>query len=260
LRSAQGDNTRLGALADELVARRPDLLFGIESVATVLRARTKSIPIVVPTASDLVAAGLVESLAKPGTNVTGIQTFGDQLVAKQVELLIEIVPALARVAFLNDPTAPAARRIEQVARDAAKARGLALVAAGASEPDDVRRAFAAFERDGSQGLVVAATGRMNQLRGEIIAEVRRLRLPAVSGLPAPTWAEAGALVTYSANFLESFRYAASFVDRILKGAKPADLPVEQPTKFELVLNLKAAREIGLAIPSAVLLRTDRVIE
>ena len=260
VRYAAGDSSRLPALTDELIALKPDVLFGIEVVAVVMKAKTTTIPIVVPAGADLVAAGLVQSLARPGTNVTGIANFGDQLVAKHIELLTEIAPKISRVAMLNDPLSPAAARFEQIARTAATAKGLTLIVAGARDPEGVRQAFATFENERSQGIVVVPTGRTNQLRNEIIAHARRLRLPSVSALPAAAWAEAGGLVTYAANIIESYRYAATYVDRILKGASPAVLPVEQSAKFEFVVNMRTAREIGVAIPQSVLLRADRVIE
>ncbi|MGH9577979.1 MAG: ABC transporter substrate-binding protein, partial [Terriglobales bacterium] len=202
----------------------------------------------------------VQSLARPGTNVTGVSNLGDQLIAKHIELLTEVVPKMSRVALLNDPLAPAAERFEQFAKTAATAKGLPLIVAGARDPEGLRQAFATLEKERPEGVVVVATGQMNQLRHEIISHVRRLRLPSISALPAAAWAEAGGLITYAANLLESYRYAATYVDRILKGAKPAELPVEQPTRFEMVINLKTAKALGITIPQSVLLRADRVIE
>lgn len=260
VRYAAGDSSRLPALVEELIALKPDVLFGIESVAIAMRAKTTTIPIVVPAGSDLVAAGLVQSLARPETNVTGIANLGDQLVAKHIEFLTEIIPKISRVALLNDPLSPGAARFEQFARNAADAKGLTLIVASARDPEGVRQAFATFEKERAQGLVVQATGRANQLRNEILAHARRLRLPSVSALPAAAWAEGGGLITYAANIIENFRYAATYVDRILRGARPADLPVEQAARFEFVVNLKTAREIGITIPQSVLWRADRVIE
>jgi putative ABC transport system substrate-binding protein len=260
IRYAGGDSGRLPALADELIALRPDVLAGIELVAVVLRARTTTIPIVLTGSTDPVAAGLVQSLRRPGTNVTGMANLGDQLVAKHVELLTEIVPGLARVALVNDPFAPAADRFERFARAAAAAKGLGVVVVAPPDARAVRRAFDLLERERTQALVVVGTGRMNQLRSEILLHARRLRLPAISALPAAVWAEAGGLATYSTNVVESYRQAATHVDRILRGASPADLPIEQSARFDFVVNLATARELGLAIPPSVLLRADRVIE
>lgn len=260
MRYADGESGRLSALADELIALKPDVLVGIELAAIVMRTRTSTIPIVLPTSTDPVASGLVQSLARPGTNVTGLTSSLNQVVAKHIELLTEIVPNMSRVALLNDPAAPAAASFEQFARTAAVAKDITLIVADASGREQVRKAFAAFEKSRPQGIVVATTGRTAQHRREIIAHSLRMRLPAVSALPGDVWAEAGGLISYGANTLASFRYAASYVDRILKGAKPADLPVEQSGKFEFVVNLKTAAGIGVTIPRSILLRADRVIE
>jgi len=260
MRYAGGDSGRLPALADELIALKPDVLVGIELAAIAMKPKTSTIPIVLPTSTDPVAAGLVQSLARPGTNVTGITASLDQVVAKHIELLTEIIPKISRVALLNDPLAPAAPRFERYARTAAAAKGLKLILVGASDAEGVRQAFATLERERAEGLVVATTGRAAQHRQEIIGHAGRLRLPCISALPAAAWAEAGGLVTYGPNTLASFRYSATFVVRILKGAKPAELPVEQSAKFEFVVNMRTAREIGVTIPQSVLLRADRVIE
>jgi len=260
IRYARGDMNRLSALADELIALKPDVLFGIEAVAIVMRARTSTIPIVFPSSNDPVAAGLAQSLARPGSNVTGIAALGDQIVAKHVELLVDIVPGISRIALVNDPLAPAASRFEQFARAAAATKGVALTVSGVKDSAGLHESFETIEKERAQGIIVATTGRLNQLRQEIIGQARRLRLPSISALPAAAWAEVGGLVTYATNGLENFRYAASYVDRILKGARPADLPIEQSAKFEFVINLRTAREIGIAIPRSVLLRADRVIE
>ena len=266
MRYAAGDYNALPALADELIALKPDVLVGIEAPAAAMRAMTTTIPIVLLGSPDPVAAGLVRSLARPGTNVTGIANRADQLIAKHIELLTEIVPKLSRVALFNyaplanDPVAVSlAARYEHFAKTASAAKGLALIVVSARDAEGVRQAFVALERERPEGIVVASTGQTFQLRHEIVGHAGRLRLPSISSLPA-AWAEAGGLISYGPNFLESYRYAATFVDRILKGAKPAELPVEQPAVFEVVINLRTAREIGVTIPPSILLRADRVIE
>jgi putative ABC transport system substrate-binding protein len=265
MRYARGDYSRLPALAAELLSLKPDVVIGIEASAHAFRSRTTSIPIVLVASADPVAAGLARSLARPGTNVTGMAYRQDQLIIKHVELLNEMVPKLQRVALLNyaapadEPVAPVMRRYEEHARAAAAARGLALIVTAARDPETVRRAFAHIENERAQALVVGATGSAWNLRRVIGAEARRLRLPSISALPA-AWVEAGGLATYGPNFLESFRYAAVYVDRILKGANPAEMPIEQPDRFELVVSLSTARHIGITIPRAVLARADRVIE
>lgn len=264
-RYAEGNYSRLPTLAEELIALKHDVLIGIEAAAVALRSKTTTIPIVLIAAPNPVAAGLVQSLARPGTNVTGLAYRHDELTAKHIELLTEIDPRISRVALFNfaalanEGGASASALFDQAARKAASAKGLALVVVAARDAQGVREAFARLENERSEGLVVATSGFAWQFRHEIIRETRRLRLPSVAGLPEG-FAEAGGLATYGASFRQSYRYAATYVDRILKGAKPLDLPVEQMTKFEIVLNLKTAREIGVTIPQSVLLRADRVIE
>ena len=264
-RYAEGNSDRYGALGEELVALKPDVLVGIESVAVALRSKTTTIPIVLIASSNPVAAGLVQSLARPGTNVTGNSFRLDELVAKHFELLVEISPKMARVAFFNYAVRPGERgestaaSFEQSARKAASTKGLTLTIVAANDVAGARNAFNRLQSERVQGLVVAASGETQHIRDEIIAGARRLRLPSISSLPA-AFAETGGLATYGPNFLETYRYAAKYVDQILKGAKPAEIPVEQMATFELVINLKTAKELGLTIPKTVLFRADRVIE
>ena len=264
-RYAEGNYSRLPVLADELIALRPDVLIGIEAPAVALRRRTTTIPIVLIAGANPVAAGLVQSLSRPGTNVTGLTFRQDEVIAKHIELLTEINPGMSRVALLNlaaagdDVGASISAQYEQYASKAASTMGLTLVVVAAGDAEGVRRAFERLEAERPQGLVVAASGFTWQFRNEIIREARRLRLPSITGLPAG-WADSGGLATYGASFLHSYRYAANYVDRIFKGTKPSELPVEQIAKFELVVNLRTAREIGVKIPQSVLLRADRVIE
>jgi putative tryptophan/tyrosine transport system substrate-binding protein len=265
VRLARGDTARLAALADELIALKPDVLLAIEPEASLIRSKTTTIPIVLTASTDPVAAGLVRSLARPGTNVTGLAYRNDELVAKHIELLKEVVPGLTRLALLNKvplPDTADARlvaRFEEVARMAAKAKGLTLVVAQARDAEGVRQAFERIAGQQAQALVVVPTGVTFQLRKDILDHARQLRLPSVSSLPA-AWLEAGGLLNYGPNFVQSYRYAATFVDRILRGADPAAMPVEQPARFELAVNLEAARTLGVKIPQSVLLRADRVIE
>ncbi len=260
LRSAGGDNARLGVLVDELIALKPDVLFGIEQVAVMMKAKTSTIPIVLSSSIDPVAAGLARSLAHPGFNVTGLGGFSGELVGKEVELLAEIKPKMNRIALLNDPLSPSAALFEHHARRAAAAKNLGFVAVAARDAEEVRQAFEKIEKERGEAVVVAATGRTNHLRHDILAQARRLRLPTSSALPANIWIASGGTISHGVNLIESFRYTASYVDRILKGAKPSDLPIERPSRFEVVVSVKAARDIGLVIPPSVLLRADRVIE
>jgi putative ABC transport system substrate-binding protein len=260
MRYCGGDKSRVSAFADELIALKPDVLIGVEDVAVTMKAKTATIPIVLSASSDPVAAGLVQSLARPGTNVTGLANLWDELLAKHVELLVELVPKMKLLAYFADATYPAPQRerFERAVRTTATAKGVSVVVLSVGDLDDLRRALAELETTRPHGLVVLTTGIFFTYYGEIISAARRLRLPAISGLAV--FANGGGLISHGPNFLESFRYAAKFVDRILKGTKPAELPVEQFGKFELVLNLKTAREFGLRVPQSILIRADRVIE
>lgn len=257
-----GEPRRYEPLIDELIALKPDVLVGVDSVAVVMKTKTSTIPIVLLTSTDPVADGLVRSLARPGMNVTGLADLFEQIVAKHIELLVEIVPKIARIALFDfdGPTNRASsERFERYARNAATAKGLQLTVVRAGDSAGLRQAFAMHDKDPPGGIVVAARVETFNLRDEIVRYARRLRVPTISALP-PQWSEDGGLLNYGPNFRESYRHAASFVDRIFKGMKPADLPVEQITKYSFVVNLKAAREIGVTIPASVMLRADRVIE
>ncbi|MBI3376402.1 MAG: ABC transporter substrate-binding protein [Betaproteobacteria bacterium] len=260
IRFADGDASRVAGLADELIALKPDVLIGVEEVAGTMKAKTATIPIVLPASSDPVAAGLVQSLARPNTNVTGLAYQWDELFVKHTEMLIEIVPRMTLLAYLADGTfpPPVQERFERLADATASAKNVSIVTFPVRNADDVRQALAEVKARRAQGLVVWTTGTMITLFGEIVSGVNRLRLPTISG--AAAFADGGGLLSHGPNFFASFRYAAKFVDRILKGAKPAELPVEQYGKFELVLNLRTARELGLKIPQSILVRADRVIE
>lgn len=266
VRHARGDHTRLPALAAELIALKPDILVGIESVAIVLRSKTTTIPIVLLGGPDPVAAGLAKSVARPGTNVTGNAFRVDELIVKQIELLMEVVPEVSRIALLNYDPAPeerainhVPRRYEEFARGAAAAKALALRVVAARDPAGLSQAFAVLDQVRPHGLVVASSGALYQFRQQIVDAAHRLRLPSISSLP-PGWLEAGGLLDYGPDFLKHYRYAARFVDRILTGANPAEIPIEYPTTFQLSVNLKTAREIGITMPRSILLRADRVIE
>jgi putative ABC transport system substrate-binding protein len=265
VRYAGSDLGAMPTLAAELVALKPDVLVGIESAAIVLRPITSRTPIVLAGSTDPVAAGLVHSLARPGTNVTGMAYRADQLIAKHIELLTEIVPNMSRIALLNyaalpgEPVAGVAARYEQFGKDAAAEKRLKLTVVGMRDLVGVSQAFARLEEEKAQGLVVVTTGLTFQYRREILGEARRLRLPSVSSMSSP-WAEAGGLLTYGPDFLKTYRHAATFVDRILRGARPAEMSIEQPQNFEFLVNLRTGKEIGVAIPRSILLRADRVIQ
>lgn len=258
LRYADGDARRFPELARELAALGVDVVLAVETPARAMVTVSSAVPIVLTTSIDPVAAGLVKSLARPGTNVTGLVDQFDQVIAKHVELLVELVPRASRIAYIDDPFWSARDSYEKFARAAAGAKGLNLTVASVGDANAVQQAFATLEARRPDGLIVAATGGTYAMRDAIIAGARRLRLPAVYGLPP--FVESGGLISYGPNLLENNREAADFVVRILKGAKPSELPVRQSKKYYVMLNLRAAREIGIDIPPAVLLRADRVIE
>ena len=258
IRFAEGDATRFPALADELIALKPDVLIGLQAAARAMVAKTKTIPIVMLTSIDPVGAGLVQSLARPGTNVTGMVDLYDQLVAKHVELLLEIVPKASRLGLLIDPNWSARQSFEDYARKAATAKRLTLTVAAAANANELKRAFDEFEKKRVEILVTSSAATLFAWRSEIIAETRRLRLPIAFG--ADQFADSGGLLSYGPDFIGNLRDAAEVIDQIFKGAKPADLPLRQTAKFQLVINLKTAREIGVTIPQTLLFRADRVIE
>ncbi|MEP7181164.1 MAG: ABC transporter substrate-binding protein [Betaproteobacteria bacterium] len=254
IRVSGGDPQRFPALAEELVALKPDIFIAFETNGRALAAKTTDIPIVLLNSIDPVAAGLVKSLARPGTNVTGMSGQGDALTAKQVELLVEAVPTATSIAMLIDPLWSNRESYVRYAQSAAEAKHLSLTIIHVQEVDDVKRAFMQFEKQRPGGLLVGSGGRTWTLRETIREGVVRLRLPVI-GHPA-----FGSLASYRISDSATWYEAAEFVDRILKGARPADLPVRQATKIELVVNLKVAREFGIKVPQSILLRVDREIE
>jgi putative ABC transport system substrate-binding protein len=256
-RDAEGQYERLPVLAAELVRLGPDVLFsfGGEQAPIVKRA-TASIPIVVVVSNDPVASGLVASLARPGGNVTGVTYVHDTLAGKSVELLKQAAPSVSRVAILWNPnhTDPEYRETQR----AADTLRIHLQSLEVREASDFDGAFQAAIRERAEALVVAGSRLLNLHRQQIGDFVTKHRLILVG---TPRWlSEIGALLTYGPNPIELNRRAAGYVDKILKGAKPADLPMQQPTKFELIINLKTAKALGLTIPPSLLQRADQVIE
>jgi putative ABC transport system substrate-binding protein len=261
-RYAEGKRDRYSELAAELVRLKVDIIVVVGGAMTVRAAKnaTKTIPIVMTGAGrDPVEAGLVESLARPGGNVTGLTNLGTELGGKRLELLKEAVPKVARVAVLYEPASPAGvRELKEVLPVAARALGLTLRSWEVRGGDGFDRVFAALNKQRPDGLYVPE-GALMRANGKRIADFAlKSRLPSVYVNRAPV--EAGGLMSYGADIAESYQRVAYFVDRILKGAKPADLPVEQPMKFELVFNLKTAKQIGLTIPQSLLYRADKVIK
>ncbi len=258
-RWAEGTYERLPDLAADLVRLKVDVIVAV-AVPAIQAAQeaTRTIPIVMAVVIDPVATGLVASLARPGGNVTGLSIMAPELVGKQLELLKEVVPKVSRVALLWNPAnagnAPQLREAEVAAR----ALGVRLQPLEARVPSEIDSAFAAMTRERAGALIVLADSMLFGQRTQIAGLAAKRRLPAVYGLRQH--AEAGGLMAYGANILDSFRRAAAYVDKILKGAKPADLPVEQPTRFELVINLKTAKALGLTIPQTILMRATELIQ
>jgi putative ABC transport system substrate-binding protein len=259
-RFADGEMTRLPALATDLVRLGVDIIVSGNNVTTVAAMKaTTTIPIVMPNSAEPVSAGFVASLARPGGNVTGFSSEpGDDIYGKRLEFLKETLPNLSRVGILWNPDfAPNLERLKST-RETSQALGLTLVPAEARGLDSLEQAFATMVRERAQVLVVLSDGVLFNCRGQIGVMAVRNRLPAISAVRE--YVEAGLLLSYGIDLPDQFRRSAVFVDKIFKGAKPADLPVEQPTKFELVVNLKTAKALGVDVPPTLLARADEVIE
>ena len=256
-RFAEGNEDRLRELAAELVRLKVDIIVAAAS-ASAARDATKTIPIVFAASADPVASGIVASLARPGGNITGMTILATELTGKRLELLKEAFPRVTRVAFLRSSLGINSPILWEEAEAASRALGLQLQSLNVRSVHDFERAFKAAKREGVHALITAPSPLINAQRARILEFVAKTKLPAI--FPGPEIVEAGGLMSYSPDYSEMFRRAALFVHKILNGAKPADLPVEQPNKFELVINLKAAKQIGLTIPPNVLARADKVIQ
>ena len=259
-RWAEGKVERLPGLAAELVQLKVDVIFaGTTSATLAAKKSTDTIPVVMATGGDPVRLGLVASLARPGGNVTGLAySVGSETFGKQLELLKEVVPKVRRVAILSNGANPAQGLATEEVTERARSLGLQLQVLEARGPEDFDAAFAAMTKERVGALLVVADAFFGFHRQRLASLAATHRLPAIYGLTEH--AEAGGLMSYSADVVESFRRAAAYVDKILKGARPSDLPVEQPTKFELIINKNAARALGLTIPPSLLLRADRIIQ
>jgi len=261
-RDAEGKLERLPTLAAELVALKVDVIVAATTPgALAAKQATKTIPIVFAVAADPVTDGLVASLARPGGNVTGSSYLGTDLIGKLLELLKQAVPGVVRVAVLRQPSFVPERTekdIQKGAEVAARALGLQLHFVEARGPDDFERAFLDMTKARAGALMALGGNMFFSERRRLVNLAATNRLPGVYGLRE--YVDAGGLMSYGANQVDLFRSAATYVDKILKGAKPGDLPVEQPTKFELVINLRTAKALGLTIPQSVLGRADEVIQ
>ena len=258
-RYAEGKLDRLPALVDELVRLNVDVLLTPSTPATVAgKNATRTIPIVFYSGSDPVAAGLVDSLARPGGNITGFTTVSAVLAGKRLELLREIVPKLARVAALWNPQDPSSAQSWKESQLPAREMGLQLHSMEVSRADKFESAFKEATKAGSAALALMASPFFFSNQKQIVDLAAKHRLPAIYA--NGEFVASGGLMSYGADEDEAYRRAAVFVDKILKGTKPADIPVEQPRKFELVINLKTAKQIGLTIPPNVLARANNVIK
>ena len=259
LRFAEGKAERLPALAEELVQLKVDvILTGDTPSARAAQRATRVIPVVMGTATDPVGSGLVASLAHPGGNITGFSNMSSEISPMRLEMLIAVVPKLSRVAVLLNPSNPATRLELKSLEEANKSTGLKLLVLEAETPEQIERAFAAMVKQRAQGVVMTNDVLFGQQRHQIAELALKHRIPAVGFTQAS--ADAGLLMSYGQNIGENFWRAAAYVDRIIRGAKPADLPVEQPTKIELVINMKTAKALGIKIQQSILVRADRVIE
>jgi len=258
-RYADGAFDRLPALAGELLASKPNLLL-VAGAPAVLAAKnaTSTVPIVMTNSADPVGIGLVASLARPGGNITGMSDFNDGVVTKRLALLKEMVPSMTRVAVLYNPSNPTNPGQLKLATEAARTLGLAVMALEARTPADVDRAFLTIQKERPGALFVIGDPALGTMRPKILELVRKHRVP--SSFTGKERIENGGLFAYGPRFEDLYRRAAIYVDKVLKGAKPADLPIEQPNTFEFVLNLKTAKVLGLTVPRSIVLQADRVID
>jgi putative ABC transport system substrate-binding protein len=258
-RYADGNPIRFPEIAAELVRRRVDvILAGSSPGALAAKNAAGTIPVVMVTTGDPVGDGLVASLARPGGNLTGMTALSQGLSAKRLELLKEAVPGVTRVAVLTNPASPNTGPFVKESAAVAQALRVQLQLVEAHDPSEFETAFATMASKHAAGLMVLADVTFITHRKRIVELAAMSRIPAVYG--EREFVDAGGLMFYGASLADMYRRAAVYVDKILKGAKPADLPVEQPTKFELVINLKAAKALGLAMPQSLLLRADEVIQ
>jgi putative ABC transport system substrate-binding protein len=258
-RYAHGVADHFRALAAELINLKVDVLVvGGTPGAQAAKARTGTVPIVFALAGDPVGTGLVVSLAHPGTNCTGISVFHPEMSAKDLELLKTAVPQVSRVAILYNPLNPVSRPALDRVREAARVLSLELQLVEVRRPDQLANALSSVTASRAGALLAISDPLFGNALTDLAVLTARNRLPAIYN--RKEFAEAGGLMAHGPSFSENYRRAAAYVDKILKGAKPADLPIEQPTKFELVINLKTAKALGLTIPQALLQRADQVIE
>ena len=258
-RFADGKSEHLPGLAAELVRLKVDAILaaGTQAISAAQKATT-TIPIVMAGANDPVGSGFVASLAHPGGNITGLSLLLEDITPKQLEMLRVMVPKLLRVAVLANPANVSYAAIQRNVQVAARAAGVDVVSVQARNPQEIEDAFSKIAQGRAGAVIVASDALFTQQVRQIASLAEKSRLPLIG--PFRQYVEAGALMSYGQDFTDHYRRTATYVDKVFKGAKPRDLPVEQPLRFELIVNAKAARLIGLAVPQELVLRADRVIE
>ena len=261
-RYADGDPSRYRALIDEVIALKPDVLIGANTaVSKLMKTRTKKIPIVLATSGDPVGDRLVESLSRPGGNVTGVSLQLGEFGGKHVELIAELLPGLRSICVLADNSGDSLPQIEEYGRRAgaaAKAKGVEIRSYRIDRRADLEQVFREMSAARPDALLAFLSPRLNSLRHDIIGRTAGIGLPAIAHHEG--FAQDGGLMSFGPSFVEGWRRVPYFVDRIFKGAQPAELPIEQPTKFLLLINAKTAKALGITIPKSILLRADRVVE
>jgi putative tryptophan/tyrosine transport system substrate-binding protein len=258
-RYADGDTTRLKPLAQELIALKPGVaLANSPSPAIAVKNVAPILPIVCPQISDFLVPRLAASYARPGGSVTGIASYVEGVAGELLELALEAVPGSVRIGFLANPAGASMALWVQQVQVSARARGVVVLTEEARRPDDLPSAFDGFAKQQAQAVIVPANGLFNSQGTRIVQLALAARLPTI--MASPQDVEAGALASYGVDVRENMRRAAVYVDKILKGAKPGDLPIEFPTKIVLAINLKTAKALGLAVPPTLLARADEVIE
>lgn len=259
VRFGDGDAKRLDPLAAELVALKLDLIFAPTTLGSLaVRRASPSIPIVFATSIDPLGSGLISSWARPGKNATGLSTIGAELGAKRIQLLRDCSPSLSRVVVLNEAAPGFSPEVLDTVMGAGRRLGIAMSVQNASNEAEIDTVFDRFLHDRPDGIFVLEGAAFLRFRKAIIARVAAVRIPTV--YPDSQYTDDGGLMSYGANYADQFRRAAGYVDKILKGASANDLPVQQPTKFDLVVNMRAARAMDIRVPQAILVRADRVIE
>jgi putative ABC transport system substrate-binding protein len=258
-RFAAGDGSRLQALAAELIGLGVDVIIAATTAAALAaHGKSRKVPIVIVTAAVPIEAGLAASLSRPGMNVTGLTGLGGELQPKRLELMRDILPQLQRVGDMRNPDVLVDRLLTRDFQSGAQKLGITVVPVVVRTAGDIDAAFVKLKQENVQALFVSPNVVNLNLRESLIEHAARHRIPAMYG--SSEFAEKGGLISYSANVVDQYRRAATYVDKIFKGANPAELPIEQPTKFDLIVNTKTAKALGLVIPKSILLRADRVIE